>query len=392
MKSSKKTILILVCLLFLTVACLGRNLGAKAGHALRISELLQPMLSGKDHTMHLAVSAVIGDTELTVESEVSLVEDDGRRYLVVERKGNSLYIVDNLLLLENGKAFGISDKLQSDATSLRDLLPHIVTLYQGLNITAEEREKETVYTVTLDPGQADTLLTAASLGGAFPVESVESLKVCLTEKNGKPERILCTGRVDGTAAALEVTLSGFRLLAPGERPIPETVKERVATVDPEELFSLTRDLYRLVPAVEALASRESLEGTLMLAVDCGLIQLDTEVRLSDLQTTSPGQLDPEQLRSLPETLGWLCMEGEIGCTRSGNAYVYTLTLDRQAMGELSRMLLPELGEYGGDLSQGSLTVTLEADAITSMTLAIRGNIRALLAQIPITLEASFRFD
>jgi hypothetical protein len=122
-----------------------------------------------------------------------------------------------------------------------------------------------------------------------------------------------------------------------------------------------------------------------------MLQVDTEMALSDLKTTSDRQLDPEKLRALPQMLGWLCMAGDISCTKSGTAYVYTLELDQQAMQELSQMILPELQQYGSNLSAGSVTVTIEDDAIASMGVSIEGNINALFIQIPVEVEAAFTF-
>ena len=398
MKRSKKILLAVLGVLLLAAViggiCIGRTLVPTVNHALRISELLQPVIDAENQTMHIAVSAEFGGNDLSAESDIYLVREDDAPYLVLEQNGNSVYISGNVLFLENGKAFKIGDKLQKQTASYEDLLAHIGALYETLKITAEETESQRIYSVTVTGEQAKTLLEAASLGEALPVEGVEKLKLQVTERNGKLDQISFSGsgNADGAAAQLHVTLSGFRILAAGDYPIPDAVKQAAATVDPDTLFSLTEDLYRLVLALAPFADMESIAGTLELTVDCGPLQLDTQMTLSDLKTTSNSQIDPEQLQTLPEVLGLMCMEGDISCTKEGGAYVYRLVLDQPAMQELARMILPELAQYVGNLTEGEATIRLENDAITSMKVSIEGKVRALLVQIPVTVGAEFTFD
>ena len=375
-------------------ACVGLRAAPTVNHALDISRLLQPLLDAENQTMHLAVSAAMEDTPLALESDIYLVTEDGLSYLSVAQKGAAVYISDNLLFLENGKAFKIGDNLHREITSCQDLLPHIGMLFQTPEISAEETDSETVYSLAITGDQMDILLKAASLGGTFPVESIETLHLSLTAQNGQLTHIVFSGKGnwEGRDVSLNATLSGFRVLAPGDFPIPAAVKQSVTTVDPSGLFSLTEDLYRLVMALIPLSEAETLDGTLAFTADCGPIQLDTQIHLSELQTSTDGQMDPEQLRRLPEMLGWLCMEGDISCTQSNDAYMYTLILDESAMGDLCRMLLPALSQYGANLTEGQVAILLKNNTIASMQVSIAGNISALLVRIPISLGAEFTFN
>ena len=397
MNRSKKTILIVLCVVLLTVGigvlCIVLQVAPTVNHALRISELLQPVIDAENQTMHIATSAEFDGRVLAIENDVYLVTEESTAYLALEQGGNAVYISGNVLFLENGKAFKIGDKLQKQTASYEDLLAHIGSLYEVLKITAEETESQRIYSVTVTGEQAKTLLEAASLGETLPAEGVEKLKLQLTEKNGKLDQISFSGsgNADGAAVQLRVMLSGFRILAAGDYPIPDAVKQAAATVDPEELFSLTEDLYRLVLALTPFANMESIEGTLALTVDCGSLQLDTQMTLSDLKTASNSQLDPDKLKALPEVLGLMCMEGNLSCTKEGGAYVYRLVLDQPAMQELARMILPELAQYVGNLTEGEATIRLENNAITSMKVSIGGKVSALITNIPIMVNARFLF-
>lgn len=397
MKSKKPILIILGAIAFVVLivaACIGFKAAPTVNHALRISELLEPVVHAQNQTVHIAVSAELGGKPLSLDSNVYLVAEDGRSYLAVEQNGPAVYIADNVLFLENGKAFKIGETMQVHSGSYRDLLPYIGSLFEILQITAEETETGAVYSITVTGEQAETILSVASLGGSVPTDGIETLNLSLTEKGGKLDHITFkgSGNWENTAVSLNVTLSGFRVLAGGDYPIPDAVKHSAATVNPNELFSLTDDLYTLVVALAPLAGEEAFDGTLDLTVDCGLLQVDTQLELSDLKSSSDSQIDPEKLHALPELLGWMVMEGDIRCTQQGAAYVYTLELNQQAMQDLSKMILPELSQYSSNLTAGNISILLESNAVSSIRLSIEGKISALFAQVPLHIEVAFSFQ
>lgn len=398
MKRSKKILLIIACVVLLAfvigVACVGMKIIPTVNHALRISGLLQPVIEAPNHSMHISVTVKTPDETVALDTDVYMVTEENIRYLVLEQKDLSLYLADNMLLLENGKAFRLGEKMQAQAVSYEKLLPQIGALFEILKITAEETENTAAYEITITGNQVDALLAAVSLGETLPEKAIQKMKLYLTEKNEKLEQISFsgTGVLDGNEIQLSATISGFRILDSGEYPIPDAVKQTVATVDPQTLFSLSEDLYRLVLALEPFANPETISGTLELHVDCGLFQWDTEMKLSELGTSSAGRTDPAQLQKLPEMVALLCMEGEISCTPKGNGYVYALKLDESAMHQLSRMILPELAQYVGNLTEGTVTILLEKKAITSVEVAIEGQINAIITTVPILVSARFLLD
>ena len=398
MKKSKKSVLIFsgVILLVLAVGilCFFLQAAPTVNHALRISELLQPVIDAKNQTINIAASADFDGRTLAMESDVYRVTEDGTSYLALEQDGNAVYVADNLLLLENGKAFRLGDTVQAQVRSYTELLPQIGALYEVLKITAEETDDRIVYSVTVAGEQVKILLEAASLWEALPAEGIRELQLQLTEKNGKLDRIVFCGSGEANAAAVQlyVTLSEFRILAAGDYPIPEAVKQSAATVNRSELFSLTEDLYRLVLALTPLADMDTISGTLELRADCGPLQLDTRMELSDLKENTNPQLDPETLQKLPEILGLMCMEGDIRCTSEGDAYLYTLTLDQASMKELIRMILPEIARYSGDLTSGMVSVWLKDGKIVTMKASVEGKVSMLFTQVPIGVCAVFSFS
>lgn len=398
MKKGKITALVLGGVLFLAVVACAVSVGLRVApainHTMRISQLLQPVIEAENQTMHIGIQAEVNSKTIALESDVYMLTEENIRFLTLEQKGIALYITDNILLLENGKAFKLGEKMQMQTSSYEELLPLIGAMYDVLKIKTKETGDCISYEITVTGEQADTLLAATSIVESLPVKGIEALHLTLTEKGGKLDQISFSGNgeLDGISVSLHVELSGFCILAAGDHPIPDGVKRTAATVDPDTLFSLSEDLYRLVLALAPFTDMKSIDGTLALAVDCGLIQLETEMKLSDMKTASAVQIDPEQLQALPEMLGWLCMEGDISCSAEEDAYVYSLVLEKEAMQRLAEMILPELGKYGGDLTEGSAGIILEDGRISSMNVSIAGEISVLITQIPITVEVSFFFD
>jgi len=398
MKQGKKAVLIalgaVILALLIVLGCIGIRTVASIRYALRISRLLQPILDAENRAMHIAVSADIGGSPLSLETDVYLVTEDGLAYTALEQNGGSIYLQGNALFLENGKAFKIGEPVSKPSVSFSDVLPHLSVLYESLNITVEEASAETAYRITVTGEQVRTLLGALSLGDSFPAEAIARLEVCLTEQNGQLDQIILSGRANAgsTPVTLHVSLSDLRILTAGEYPIPETVKQSAATVDRDTLFSLTEDLYRLAVALAPFTDPSALTGTLELSADCGPLQVDTEFVLSELPGTSDALLDTQALQALPEVLGFLCIEGDIRCSQSETVWVYTLSLDREDMQTLSGMLLPALVQYWGSLTEGSATVTVEGGAVTSMEVSIEGGINALITRIPVSVSARFLFS
>lgn len=398
MKKGKITALVLSGALFLAVmacaVCMCLRVAPAVNQTMRISKLLQPVIEAENQTMRIGIQAEVNSQTITLESDAYMLTEGNTKFLALEQKGIALYISDNILLLENGKAFKLGERMEMQTSSYEELLPLIGAMYDVLKIKAEEIDDCIVYEITVTGEQVTTLLAATSIVESLPVKGIEALHLKLTEKDGILDQISFSGNgeLDGTSVSLNVELSGFRVLAAGDHPIPDVVKRTAATVDPDTLFSLSEDLYRLVLALAPFTDMESIDGTLELAVDCGLIQLETEMKLSDMKTASAAQINPEQLQALPEMLGWLCMEGDISCMAEGNAYVYSLELEKEAMQRLVNMILPELSKYGGNLTEGNAGIILEDGAVFSMNVSIAGEISILITQIPITVEASFFFD
>ena len=389
MKSKKLLMIMAAVVLVLAVGIdlVAGRLLPTVNHGLRIAQLLQPILESQNQGMHMKISAQIDRKTIQLDSQVYRTTDEGTQYLVLEQQGNAVFISNNVLFLENGKAFALGASVAVRLDGYDQLLTQIGALYGLLDITAVQTDTQTTYTIAVTGEQLDALLDAISQ--ELPKGSVQKGTLVLTEENDQLAsiKVSAIGSVSGAQVALDVTLSDFRT---EQYPIPAAVKQQAATVVPEELFSLTEDLYRLVVALAPLADQVP-DGTVELAVNCGPLQLETQKRLSDLNNSSMTQVDPEMLRAMPAMLGWMCMEGDLRCAENADGYLYELVLDRAAMQDLVRRMIPEVASYVDFLTEGKVQIQLQSGALDSMEVSVTGKIPALITQIPVSIRIGFSF-
>lgn len=398
---NKKPVVIIIAIIaaILAVVCIGIGTGifTKANDAKEIAEALKPLLEADSQSMNLKIDADINEIDILLDSNISLIQENEVKYLVLEQDGNAFYITDNILFLENGKAFKIADELQSQAVSYENLLPQILELYEILEITAVETEDEKSYEISVTGEQVQMLLNAVPSMAETDFSMIETLQVKLVTKEAVLDYIELFGKADGesVAAEIRITASDFEILEDGISIIPDVVKTSAATVDKEKLFSLTEDLYRLILALEPFSDVENLNGTLKLAINCGLLQTNISLKLSELknQTENSGvEINTADLKALPEMLGILCMEGDISCTENNGVYSYKLVLDKNAMKKLVEMLAPSVSIDTISLTKGSTEILLTENQITQMKLSIEGSINALITEIPMDIETTFLFE
>ncbi|MBR5128232.1 MAG: hypothetical protein IKU69_07360 [Roseburia sp.] len=397
MKKKQLVIIIVAVIIVILSVCIGTGAFSKVSDAKQIAEALKPVLGAKNQSMNLKINADMNGTSILLDCNIYMVQEEGISYLVLEQEGNKFYIADNVLFLENGKAFKIAGEMQNQTISYQNFLPQISKMYEMLEITTTETENEKSYEISVTGEQVQELLKAVPSMTEIDFSMIKTLQVKLITKETVLERVELFGKADieSTSTEINIIASKFEILEDANSVIPEVVKSSVATVDKENLFSLTEDLYRLVLALEPFLDKENLNGTLKLVVDCGLIQTNVTLKLSELKTQTGNsgiQIKPADLEALPEMLGLLCMEGNISCTECNGEYSYKLVLDKDTMKKMVQMLIPGVTADTLNLAKGSAEIILTEKQITQMKLSIEGNINAIITEIPMSVGVVFWFE
>lgn len=365
-----------------------------------ISDLLQPLLTEENQSMHMDVTTDLAGESMNLYSDIYLVKDEETKYVVMEQYDFPIYIADNVLYLENGHAFKMTEEMQMQSVNYDDLFLQLAAAYEVFDITCVKTDLETGYAVNVTGEQVQELLrmvvpvSQESEDGENEILSyIENLNVQLIAKGDKLDRIEMSGKADvnGTVVQVEVSLSDFRVLEAGDYVIPDLIKEAVQAVDKDTLFNLTEDLYRCIVAFQKLSNQEN-DGTVTLSANCGIINFNHIYDLKDLATKEIDSMDTEAVENLPAMIGFLCMEGEISCTEVNTGYEYKLVLDKESMQKIAETVVPELVNYVVTMTDGMVVVMLENDSITSIEISIEGSINVLFTEVPAKVGAVFKYE
>lgn len=354
------------------VLYLGTTVYPKLKIGKEISNLLRPVLTEENQSMHLDVTADFAGEPFHLDSDIYSVKEGEQQYLVLEQMDFPVYIVDSLLLLENGHAFKLSEEAESQKVKYDDLFVQIAATYEAFDITYAKTELESVYSVNVAEGQ--------------------ELKI--VAQNDKIDRIEMTGKaeLDGKSVQIEVVVSEFHKIELGKYEIPEVVKHAVETVDRDNLFNLTEDLYRLLVAFEQFQKKESQDGTITLHADCGVINFTNTFDLDVFQRNENTSVNTKEIEELPAMVAVLCTEGEIRCIAQEEGFEYTLSLDEESMQKITGMVVPEIVNYVMQLTEGTAKVVVTDNAIVSIEISIEGNVNMLFTKVPMEVDIIFQYE
>ena len=388
------TVGIVVILLLGFLLYFGTKVYPKLKIGKEISDLLQPILTEENQTMHMDISADFAGEPFLLDTDIYRVKEEEQQYLVLEQMDFPVYIVDDLLLLENGNAFQLAKQTESQSPTYDNLFVQIAAAYEVFDITCVKTDYEANYSVYVTGEQVQELLAKVMPADAKQFNSIEKLQLVMVAQNGRLDRIEMTGKaeVNGKSVQVEVLFSEFRTLEAGVYEIPETVKQAVKTVDRDTLLNLTEDLYRLLVAFEQFQKKESRDGTVTLHANCGLINFTNTFNLEAFQKNETTSMNTEEIQNLPAMLAVLCTEGEIHCVDWQEGFEYTLSLDEESMQKITEMVIPEVVNYVMQLTDGVAKVMVVENSISSIEITIKGNVNILITKVPMEVGVKFQYE
>ena len=384
-------ILLMIVAVIVGYFCVGIFSRLKVGK--EITNLLQPMLTEENKSMHLHIAADVNEESFLLDSDIYMVNEDDRSYVVMEQMNVPIYFTENLLFFENGHAFKLSEEVEKPELDYKNLFLQIAAVYEVFDFTCEKTDLQTSYAANVTGEQVQKLLETVMPTNDISMDGVESLNVELVAQNEQLYEVKMTGSavLDNSAVSIEIILSQFQILEAGSYEIPEAVKQAVETVDESTLFNLTEDIYRLFLAFDKFTKQENLDGTVKLEVNCGLIHLANTYALSELGSNKIESVDEKGIENLPALIGVLCMESEIRSIENEQGHAYTLTLDETAMQKISEMVVPELVNYVIDFKAGKAEVVLAEENISTIKIEINGSIKVLFSDVPAEVRVEFTF-
>ncbi len=393
-KLKKKDIVLLFAgtIFLILLAYIGIRIVPKNRMIKEIADAMNPIIKAENQSFHLRINGNIDDKEMVMDSDIYLLKDQSQEYFIAELGEIPIYITDNLLIFENGKAFKIKEETEEKAIDFKTLFSHISTVYRMLDIIYEKTEEESSYKVQVTGEELRTLLDLLPVEYDM-VENVEELQLTLVIRDKKLHALEFYGSaVDSDKKVeLHLCLSNFKELEAGSYSIPETVRTTVKNVDRSSLLILTKDLYRLIVAASKFNQEEAMDGMVYITANCGILNLNSSVSLMELlngSTNSNIKLDKEKM---VEIILYLCIEGNLSCAETKEGYRYELQLEEDVMQSIVSTFVPELVNHVVTIQNGSSYLILKEENISTIQVNIDGNIKVLLADIPASIDVEICF-
>lgn len=204
--------------------------------------------------------------------------------------------------------------------------------------------------------------------------------------------------------------------------VPGSVKETVCSGKTEGLTPITEDLFRLLSVWTKLQQEESFSADFTLGAKCGSVSLDEEmqydqvnldnhkieaVRAGDFvlyysdgsfcdqngELVKAGENESTDRARLLDVLYEICTNGEFDCTDTGNdTWLYTLTLDEEAMKAVAYAAVPEMESMEVTLKEGNIQIAVKDTSVSEITCSCTGGLTAPADAAPVTVSADLLFD
>lgn len=394
-----------------------------AGHvrsAVNACALLQEFADRPEYAMTLSLSTKLDDQLANADIQVTKKQMDGHTVTCVQKDGVSLYYADGAVIMENGKAYQVSE-LYPDYSSLP---AEAAKIFQAVSFTTSRNGKNVICSLTAEGENAKTLLKIFLPEQFENLSDTKKLTVELTSADDEIQSLSFSS--EGTLVDdAKTTYALSAELKPAEMDasftLPNPVQETVRSGKTEGGTVISEDVFRMLAAWTGLNQEEFFTSDVALGVECGSISLNESlkyehtiiegekircIRKNDLAVyfANGSFCDQNGVRlneqdneltdraHLIEVLYQVCLNGEFKCVDTGNdTWLYTLTMDESAMKAVAYAAVPEMELLPVKLTSGSIQVTVKDASVTGLDCICTGGLEALAEKAPVTVSAKMAF-
>ncbi len=404
----KKLVILAVCLVLLAgIAAAAFALLPRVSGVLTPYRALTSLCSSPQLEMNISVDATVGGAELEAGIPVSVGTFDGVRVTCAQLGSAPLYFAENMLILENGRAYALGGAAPDYST----LLTKFAAVYKDVDVSADEVGN---YSLSVGAEQADELLRILCPELGSDSLTVGSAVLTLKLTDGKVERIALAadGTLSGdTAFTVDAVIDGF--VRASSRTLPEAVSAAIDSGNADSLDTLTDEVMNIISAWSALSSRESVTGKLALRADCGPVVLNTTLDVSsaltdgkrsyrigkndigiDLDGSSgeSGEQTAAKYVELADVVYLACISGDVTSRSTASGTVYTMALDSDSIARIVSVIAPEAEKLGAVFSQGTAELTVTNGEIDTIALSCTGTMKVVLTETAVSVSAELTVD
>lgn len=384
LKKRNIVLILVLCLL----AGVGAFFGPKVYRAVRVYKLAEEFLTQSVQSLDVTVQT---EGERTVSFRLDWQENQDKRIFTLESGGEQVYFCDGVLYLKNGKGYRFSE-------AIPDLMPILEKPWLLVPVFQIQHEE-------------DQWLLSIKTEDFLP--QIRNLNVTLTEAEAGIRKLYLNswGQELGDFLGLQAAVRAERDVA----AIPDSVLERIRTGAVQADQDLTQEILRLIKGWMLLHNTDPLGMEMTLQVDLLELPLNTSLTLystnayekpirylnkggagfyfTDGAACTPegvkiGTPDPSMdVSQLPGLVYYLCFNGELSC----DADTYRLELDQQGMEQVLYAIVPEAENMALNLTQGTLELRMEGDAIGSVSIHMAGRMDLVITQVDIGAAVGITF-
>lgn len=322
-----------------------------------------------------------------------------------------VYYTDGVVILENGRAFRLSESFPDYSSLVKKLL----SLYKEIKTESTDDGWQIQASGDTAKQLLDTVLPQLS-------ESLnEDLQLTATVKtrNFRAERICLRAQgtwSDGETISVETVMEDITDSADFE--IPEAVEKtreavfarmsgstggengsivQASTVaGKEELPVITGDVLTLWNAWRHFREKETVTARIDLSADCGPVVVNQTLQYSakqqkketDAAEEGKTQTQASELLNIAYTI---CLNGEFSKEEREDSVNYTVQLDGDTMKEIAREAAPGTEKLDLNFTAGSLSVAVKDGDLQSIRFECTGKVKVAVLDTPASLGGIITF-
>ena len=402
------------------IIAIGIYAAMKMGMFVNAYELLNEFSNRTESAMTLSLNTEMDGRLTQADIDINKTQVDGHSVTSIQNNGISLYYADGAVIMENGKAYRVSE-LYPDYSNLTE---EAAKLFQTLSFTTRRSGGVVTCSLTAEGENARRLLKILVPEQIENLSDTQKLKVELSIVDDEIQKLCFYS--EGTLmddSKTPYTISGE--LKPAETDetfsLPEPVIETVSSGEIESETVISDGLFRLLSAWTNLSQEKTFTADISMGVECSPISLNENIKFERtiIDGEKIGCIRKKELavyfangnfcdqngvvidakdnaladrKRLIEALYQICMNGEFKCTDTGNdTWLYTLTLDEEAMKSVAYAAVPEMKNLPVTLTSGSVQIMIKGSNITEIDFSCTGGFNALADTAPVTVSVKMGF-
>lgn len=375
-----KTRYIVLILVLCVILALGALFGPKIYGGIRVCQLTEDFLTGESRSLDVRVMTE-GNRNVDVRLDWQSVGQ--KRIFTLESGGESIYYCDGVIYLKNGKGYRFSE-------ALPDLSPILEKPWLLAPLVQIQKE-------------GDQWLLALKTEELLP--QIRNLNVTLEEGEEGIRKVYVNtwGKEVGDFLGLQAVVRQERTVA----AVPEEVIRSIKSGAVQGGKDLTKDIIRMIKGWMILNNKDPLGVEMDVSVDLLELPLSTQLTLyttgaygkpiSYLSKNGTGfyftegaactaegvAIDtPDSSMDMSRLFGlayYLCFNGELSC----DGDIYRLALNQQGMEQVLYTIVPEAKDMALSLTEGTLELRMEGDAISSIYIHVAGQVDLVITKVDI---------